>query len=239
MTRANALPSADVLVVLSACRLFTEPTSSSRASGLDGQWVEQQTFPGNSLAFTLQSSDTTLTGSGESHGEAGPRGTVTVTGSTSGRDVTLHFTFKANLPAPFRKAETSPSRRKCFYASFRGSSARRFCGPGRTARATSRTPASRAWRWRCGRPVTDRSAIGDRDRTRRTSRPRRGFSRRGSAATRQDSRTRDRCSRRASRSRSARMGGTPHNMSPEEAAAEQEITAGRICTRWGTCCMRC
>lgn len=66
---------------------------------VDGSWAEVETIPGNALQMTLTSSGSRVTGSGTYAGEAGPSGTVAVTGSTSGNSVHLDLVLAQSTPA--------------------------------------------------------------------------------------------------------------------------------------------
>lgn len=67
---------------------------------IDGTWAEVQSIPGNSLTMTLTSSGSSVTGSGAFAGEAGPAGTVAVTGTVSGADVHLDLVLTSTAPTP-------------------------------------------------------------------------------------------------------------------------------------------
>lgn len=75
---------------------------------IDGSWAEVESIPGNALTMTLTSSGSSVTGSGAFAGEAGPSGTVAVTGSTSGSAV--HLDLVLTQSAPF----TGPATRERF-----------------------------------------------------------------------------------------------------------------------------
>ena len=76
------------------------PSDSSLASAVQGEWVAEQTVPGNFLGFTLQAADATVTGTGVFAGEAGPSGTVAIVGAATQSTLTLRFTYTATVPAP-------------------------------------------------------------------------------------------------------------------------------------------
>ncbi len=86
------------LAGVGACSAATAPSGPVLAGELQGQWAAQQSFPGNSLVFTLQATDATVTGTGTFSGEAGPEGTVAIDGTVSGGTVTLHFAYTATVP---------------------------------------------------------------------------------------------------------------------------------------------
>lgn len=67
---------------------------------IDGRWAEPFSFPGSSLGFDVTSSGSTVSGSGSYAGEAGPFGSLTVTGTVSGIEVHLDLTFTEQLPRP-------------------------------------------------------------------------------------------------------------------------------------------
>ena len=100
MSRLSRSIALVALACLSACSAFlTDPTGSALESAVKGQWIATQTIAGNFLGFTLGGTDTTLTGAGTFAGEAGPSGTVSITGVVSGKSVTLHFVYTAVMPA--------------------------------------------------------------------------------------------------------------------------------------------
>jgi len=68
---------------------------------LDGAWHHvrgDQEPPGFVQQFTLALADTTLTGSGTWAGEAGPQGTLVVTGYVTGGGIYLDFAFSYTVP---------------------------------------------------------------------------------------------------------------------------------------------
>jgi hypothetical protein len=72
-------------------------------STLAGQWSHVRATnepPGFFRQFTLTVADTTVSGSGTFQGEAGPSGTLDVTGSVKGGQVHLDFVFHQTTPAP-------------------------------------------------------------------------------------------------------------------------------------------
>ncbi|MDQ2665896.1 MAG: hypothetical protein M3Z05_07785 [Gemmatimonadota bacterium] len=89
------------LIALPACAAdITTPSGADLASAVQGSWVAEQAIPGNSLDFTLRATDTTVTGGGAFAGEAGPAGTVAITGDATLFTLTLHFSYTATVPAP-------------------------------------------------------------------------------------------------------------------------------------------
>jgi hypothetical protein len=90
-----------ILVLLAACSSdeVTRPTPTV----LDGSWHHVRAAdepPGFFRQFTLTLSGTTLSGSGTWTGEAGPQGTVAVTGTVSGSDIHLDLVFTVTVPTP-------------------------------------------------------------------------------------------------------------------------------------------
>lgn len=65
---------------------------------VDGQWAVTGTVPGTAFGFTLVSSGSTVTGTGSFRGEAGPAGTMTITGTLNGSDVRLDFLEHTTVP---------------------------------------------------------------------------------------------------------------------------------------------
>ena len=89
------------IVLLAACSSdgVTTPTPAT----LNGTWHHvraQNEPPGFFRQFTLTVSGTTLTGSGTWSGEAGPQGTLTVTGSINGDSIHLDLLFTVTIPTP-------------------------------------------------------------------------------------------------------------------------------------------
>lgn len=66
---------------------------------LNGTWVQDFDFPGNSFEMTLRSDGKIVTGSGDWCGEAGPCGTTTVTGTANGTAVELDLIYNVTMPA--------------------------------------------------------------------------------------------------------------------------------------------
>ena len=75
------------VLLATACSGLTGP------GYLAGTWTQGGTFPGNSLQFTLNTDGDAVSGSGTWSGEACCDGTVTITGTVSGNDVTLSLLF--------------------------------------------------------------------------------------------------------------------------------------------------
>lgn len=65
---------------------------------VDGQWAVTGTVPGSGFGFTLTSSGSAITGSGTFRGEAGPAGTMTITGTVNGSNVQLDFLEHVTVP---------------------------------------------------------------------------------------------------------------------------------------------
>ncbi|CAN5922887.1 hypothetical protein BH11GEM2_BH11GEM2_10930 [soil metagenome] len=87
--------------MLAACAGdVTAPTGVGLALAAEGNWVAEQTIPGNFLGFSLTASDTTITGSGSFAGEAGPAGSVAIAGGATRSTLTLHLTYTARVPTP-------------------------------------------------------------------------------------------------------------------------------------------
>ena len=90
-----------LIVLLAACSsdAVTRPTPAV----LDGSWHHVRAAdepPGFFRQFTLTVSGTTLSGTGTWQGEAGPQGTMTVTGSIDGVDIHLDLVFTVTIPNP-------------------------------------------------------------------------------------------------------------------------------------------
>jgi hypothetical protein len=67
-------------------------------ASIDGTWAEGFTIAGSGMGMTLTSTGSNISGSGEYVGEAGPSGTVAVTGTINGISVHLDLTFSQQLP---------------------------------------------------------------------------------------------------------------------------------------------
>ena len=65
---------------------------------VDGQWAEGFTIAGSGMGMTLSSTGSIVSGTGEYVGEAGPSGTVAVTGTINGIAVHLDLVFTQQLP---------------------------------------------------------------------------------------------------------------------------------------------
>lgn len=91
--------------IISIAAMVLAPSCNGTAvapSALAGQWSHVRAAaepPGFFQSFTLSVSDTTLSGTGTYQGEAGPSGTIDVTGFVSGSSVHLNFVFHQTLPA--------------------------------------------------------------------------------------------------------------------------------------------
>jgi hypothetical protein len=74
---------------------FTGPAS------IDGRWgLSGTSVPGNSFEMDLTSTGSTVSGSGNYAGEAGPFGTLAVAGTVAGLVVHLDLNFSEQLPRP-------------------------------------------------------------------------------------------------------------------------------------------
>ena len=69
-------------------------------ANINGRWEEPFSFPGSFLGFDLTSRGSTVSGSGNYAGEAGPFGTLTVAGTIDGPTVHLDLTFTEQAPRP-------------------------------------------------------------------------------------------------------------------------------------------
>jgi hypothetical protein len=67
-------------------------------AGIDGSWAEGFSIAGNFLGFDLMSTGSTVSGSGNYCGEAGPCGTLSVAGTIDGLAVHLDVTFTEQVP---------------------------------------------------------------------------------------------------------------------------------------------
>ena len=67
-------------------------------ASIDGRWAESFSIAGNFLNMDLSSTGTTISGSGNYCGEAGPCGTLGVTGTVDGIAVHLDLTFTEQVP---------------------------------------------------------------------------------------------------------------------------------------------
>lgn len=89
------------LVSVAACSSSDLTNPNTIAADLRGMWSQTSLGVGSSRIFVLQVTGTTVTGAGSYSGEAGPAGSLTVTGSIAGSrialdivqddDVTLHL----------------------------------------------------------------------------------------------------------------------------------------------------
>ncbi|MGZ3330484.1 MAG: hypothetical protein ACXU9O_00655 [Gemmatimonadaceae bacterium] len=71
---------------------FTGPAT------INGRWAEPFSIAGSFLGFELTSTGSTVTGSGNYAGEAGPFGTLAVAGTVDGIAVQLDLTFTEQAP---------------------------------------------------------------------------------------------------------------------------------------------
>lgn len=90
------------LTVLTVLTVIAGPSACSKgsldltdprtvASELRGTWNMPETFPGVGYGFTIAVTDTTVTGTGTFSIEAGPSGTLAVTGTVDGTIISLTF----------------------------------------------------------------------------------------------------------------------------------------------------
>jgi hypothetical protein len=76
----------------SGAERFVGPTS------INGSWAEGFSVPGSFLGLDLTSTGSTVSGTGDYCGEAGPCGTVSVAGTIDGLAVHLDLTFTEQVP---------------------------------------------------------------------------------------------------------------------------------------------
>lgn len=81
-----------LVVAVAGCSSSTDPLL------VNGKWVEDFTVPGNSFEMTLSADGTQVSGSGDWCGEAGPCGTVSVTGTSDASGVQLDLHYSLTLP---------------------------------------------------------------------------------------------------------------------------------------------
>ncbi|MEO7082679.1 MAG: hypothetical protein ABI442_02980 [Gemmatimonadaceae bacterium] len=94
------------LAALSACDSHgTEPTLRDQ---LAGQWFENLSVPGAGLYFSLVVVDTTISGSGSFSIEAGPSGTISVTGVVTGGRIKLNIARSIGDTLHFDGVQTDP-----------------------------------------------------------------------------------------------------------------------------------
>jgi hypothetical protein len=67
-------------------------------ASIDGKWAENFSFAGNFLNMDLSSASSTISGSGNYCGEAGPCGLLGVAGTVDGIAVHLDLTFNEQVP---------------------------------------------------------------------------------------------------------------------------------------------
>src|SRR5437868_3980555 len=75
------------------------------ASSITGSWALVEVIPGNGLAMTIAAHGSTLSGTGTFAGEAGPSGTVQLTGAVAGVTISLDFVLRTVWPSPGRIGE--------------------------------------------------------------------------------------------------------------------------------------
>jgi hypothetical protein len=84
--------------------------SQSVARELVGTWAVPFTVPGSSLDITLNTQDSTVSGTGTYHDEAGPSGTMAVVGMFSGNVIDLDVVFDDGHVMHFHGGLASPAR---------------------------------------------------------------------------------------------------------------------------------
>lgn len=92
VSRILAIATSSMLICCS------EPTSATTAASVSGTWAMPESIPGNSFEMTLAANGSSLSGTGKFAGEAGPAGTLTVTGSVSNDVVNLDFVLQTSFP---------------------------------------------------------------------------------------------------------------------------------------------
>jgi hypothetical protein len=65
---------------------------------IEGKWAQEFSYPGSAFEMQLTTNGGTISGSGDWCAEAGPCGTVTVTGTIKGNAVHLDLAFTPTLP---------------------------------------------------------------------------------------------------------------------------------------------
>jgi hypothetical protein len=63
-----------------------------------GKWTQDFTVPGNITEMNLMTAGSIVSGTGDWCGEAGPCGTIAVTGTTTGLEVHLDLVFTSTFP---------------------------------------------------------------------------------------------------------------------------------------------
>jgi hypothetical protein len=81
-----------LMVAVAGCSSSTDPLL------VNGKWVEDFTFPGNSFEMSLRAEGTQVSGSGDWCGEAGPCGTVSVAGTSDATGVQLDLQYTPTMP---------------------------------------------------------------------------------------------------------------------------------------------
>ena len=89
-----AMSVALLCVVLGGCSSDTAPFPTS----IDGPWSQDFSMPGNFFTMQLTSSGSSVSGTGNYCGEAGPCGTVSVAGTVNGSAVHLDLTLTQQQP---------------------------------------------------------------------------------------------------------------------------------------------
>jgi hypothetical protein len=97
-------------VALAGCGSDTAPTAKS----IDGPWSQDFSTSGSFLTMHLTSAGTSVSGTGNFCGEAGPCGTLSVVGTVNGSAVHLDLTLTQQQPA------TGPATVEHFDGAFSG-----------------------------------------------------------------------------------------------------------------------
>jgi hypothetical protein len=92
-----------ILVFACSC---SDPTASVPPVTLDGTWTSIGLVPGAIISFTLSHSDTVVTGTGHYAIEAGPSGTMTVSGSYNRPGAVLHLNYDSGASLLYSASAT-------------------------------------------------------------------------------------------------------------------------------------
>ena len=92
----RSFPRICLVLLTLVCGCAASPAEA--ASSVAGSWVMRQSIPGNSFAMTLVANDTHLSGIGTFQGEAGPSGSLVVTGEVVGDQIALDFVLNTEIP---------------------------------------------------------------------------------------------------------------------------------------------
>ena len=82
-------------VMLLGC---SDSTSANTASSLNGAWKLRLDPPEGFFGFSLTPTGSDVAGDGSFAGEAGPQGTLSVSGTVTGTEVDLDFVLVTQLP---------------------------------------------------------------------------------------------------------------------------------------------